>query len=1125
LLRRRFSLVLAFPQTATILIMKKILFFCLFVFFISDAFATHIIGGEMRYEYIGPGSLPNTKQYRCRLLLFRGPTGAGLATQYIVGVFNNDNGFKVTGTGPNSNWAANEDFSGVLSVPIIISPCIEFPPVLNYTYKTYSFVIDLPDNNNGYTVTFQTYSRQGSSNIQIDQGATYSCSIPGLNQIPNPQFDNSPVFSLPVSVICENSNFTLDYSAVDPDGDSLVYSFCNAYNGGAANSGAFDNPAPPPYGSVNYTIPYNAIRPMGNAVTINPNTGIISGISPAAGKYVVCVCISVYRNNVLISIQRKDLVVEVSGCIPLSANPDFNSVTCSGFTVTLTQSSTGNPDTYFWDFGDPLSGPLNFSTFANPVHTFTDTGVFNVKLVVTKSGVCSDSIIKPIGVYPEFFPGFINAAQLCVNTPIQFTDTSYFRYGNVIAWNWDFGDPLSGPLNTSGISNPLHTFATANTYPVKLVVTNNKGCIDSITKNIIINNNPLLSLLSADSTYCGLDSLSLNASGTGSFNWTPNTNIIGANTATPRVFPTVPTRYVATLTDGIGCFSKDSILVTPAFDLTNSMTASAINICEEDTIVLKGFTNKTNNIIWQWSPIGTVQSPAIDTTRAYPTVTTNYILTTRWGSNCVATANQNIVVKPLAIPDAGPDAALCNGQATIQLNASGGDTYQWTPTAGLSNPNIPNPVASPNTTTTYTVAVGVTGCSKTRADSMVLTVRTLPTISTTNDTLICFIDTLQINSTGTGNFVWTPNYMISNTTIANPLVSPDVPTTYYVRLTDNFGCYRDDSIYIDVRTSVSLNAGGDTTICQTDTIRLNPVSDGLYYQWTPSTYLDVANIKNPLATPLTDITYTVVSSIGKCSNTDNITFTVVPYPRPNAGADLTICSGFSTQLNASGGSSYAWSPATFLNNTLIPNPTSVNPTANIQYIVTVRDVLGCPKPVKDTVWVYVAPPVVANAGPSDTTVVLGQPLQLHATGGDSYDWSPPLWLNNPTIQNPIALPQDDITYRVTATTTLGCIGTDIINIKLYKVDPDLYVPKAFSPNGDGNNETLRPILLGMRDLHYFKVFNRIGQMVFSTSTKDHGWDGTFNGKAQDPGTYVWLAEGINYKGELRQKKGTSVLIR
>ena len=87
------------------------------------------------------------------------------------------------------------------------------------------------------------------------------------------------------------------------------------------------------------------------------------------------------------------------------------------------------------------------------------------------------------------------------------------------------------------------------------------------------------------------------------------------------------------------------------------------------------------------------------------------------------------------------------------------------------------------------------------------------------------------------------------------------------------------------------------------------------------------------------------------------------------------------------------------------------------------------------------------------------------------------------------------------------------------------MPNAFTPNGDTKNEVLRPILLGMRTLHFFRVYNRNGQLIFSTTQKNDGWDGTFKGNPQDAGTYVWMAEGINYRGELKQKKGTSILIR
>ena len=1105
--------------------MKKVLCSFLLIFLFAEVHATHIIGGEMRYEYLGPGAAPNSKLYRIRILLMKGdsPTGAALAAQYIIGIFNNDDGTKVNGPAVNNNWAAVEDFVNPLPVPIIISPCIQPPPVLPYVYKTYSFVVELTDNQFGYTLAYQTYSRQDSRNIVNNQGATYTCVIPGLNVLPNPQTDNSPAYKLPISAICENSPFTLDFSATDTQGDSLVYNFCDAYNGGLAGNAAFDDPAPPPYGSVTYIAPYTGSSPMGSQVTINPSTGIISGIAPAAGKYVICVCASVYRNGVLITVHRKDLIVAVNACVPLTANPNFTPITCDGFTVNFEDNSAGNPDAWLWDFGDPASGANNTANTPNPTHTFSDTGVFYVKLKVSVLGQCVDSIIRPVRVYPMFLPGFLNTTP-CVNRPVQFTDTSYTTYGVISSWRWDFGDPAT-LADTSHLQNPVYTYALPGTYNVELRVTNSKGCDKTYTWPVTVFGNPPLSVFPGDSVYCGLDTLQLNGVGTGTFAWTPPISIIGANTATPQVFPAITTWYHAKLTDANGCFTNDSLKVIPKFDLTNAI-AGPITICEEDTVVLRGTANYSSNITWQWTPSATVESPANDTTRVYPTTNTTYTLRTKWGNNCIATKTHTINVTALARPNAGPDAFVCSsGQTSVQLNATGGLTYSWSPTTGLSNPNIPNPIASPTVPTNYVVAVGVAGCPRLRTDTVFVDVGAVPAINTLNDTLICTIDTLQLSTSGTGNFVWSPNYMISNTTVASPLVSPDVPTWYYVNLTDAIGCKNRDSVFVDVKPGVALNAGPDTTICQTDGIYLNPVSDGLYYQWTPATYLSSSTVKNPLAAPLATTTYRVRSSIGKCFSEDDITIKVVPYPVAQAGPDNYICSGFSAQLQATGGSIYAWSPASFLNNRLIPNPVSVRPTASIQYIVTVRDTLGCPKPVKDTVWVRVYPRVNADAGPRDTSVVKGQPLFLNATGGSTYLWSPATWLNNPTIHNPVSLPQNDIQYFVTVTTAEGCVGRDSILVHLFDMTEDIYVPNAFTPNNDGTNDVLRPILIGMKDLTYFRVYNRWGELMFATSEKGKGWDGRYKGKPQDPAAFVWEAEAVTYKGVIRKKKGSAVLVR
>jgi gliding motility-associated-like protein len=428
----------------------------------------------------------------------------------------------------------------------------------------------------------------------------------------------------------------------------------------------------------------------------------------------------------------------------------------------------------------------------------------------------------------------------------------------------------------------------------------------------------------------------------------------------------------------------------------------------------------------------------------------------------------------------------------------------------------------------YTVNL-IVGSSKGCIDTIPKTITILaqPPLDIVADTLICSIDTLQLNAVGTGTFLWSPNYNINNVNIANPLVWPAVTTTYSVKLTDAFGCQGSKPVTVRVVDSVTQFKGPDTTICKTDPVILQLTSDALHFVWTESpagNTLNNASIKNPTARPLVTTSYHVVGNIGKCIAEHDIKITPIPYPPANAGPDLPICFGNSAQLLATGGSIYSWTPSAFLTATNIPNPQSVKPTDNVKYTVTVRDVLGCPKPVKATVTVFVAK-IKANAGPRDTSVVLDQPLQLNASGSLNYSWTPTTWLDNPGISNPIALPKTDIEYVVKVSDNAGCFSTDSIYVHLYKLKANLLVPNAFTPNGDDKNPIFKPIPIGMKSVDIFRVYNRWGQMLYSGSGNSAGWDGRFAGKAQEAGTYVWYAEGVDYLNNKLKRKGTVILIR
>ncbi|MEO8403813.1 MAG: PKD domain-containing protein [Chitinophagaceae bacterium] len=166
---------------------------------------------------------------------------------------------------------------------------------------------------------------------------------------------------------------------------------------------------------------------------------------------------------------------------------------------------------------------------------------------------------------------------------------------------------------------------------------------------------------------------------------------------------------------------------------------------------------------------------------------------------------------------------------------------------------------------------------------------------------------------------------------------------------------------------------------------------------------------------------------------------------------------------------------------------------------------------------------VANAG-NDTMIVNNKSFQLHGTGGSVYNWSPPTGINDPSIADPVISISDDAAYTLTVTTAEGCIDEDDIKITVFK-GSNIYVPNAFTPDGNGLNETLAPYYIGIKKLSYFNVFNRWGQAIFTTQNVTRGWDGTINGVKQATGVYVWQLKAVDYVGKVYQLNGTFTLIR
>ncbi len=346
---------------------------------------------------------------------------------------------------------------------------------------------------------------------------------------------------------------------------------------------------------------------------------------------------------------------------------------------------------------------------------------------------------------------------------------------------------------------------------------------------------------------------------------------------------------------------------------------------------------------------------------------------------------------------------------------------------------------------------------------------------------------------------------------------------------DAYHCIAQLTIIVPLSIDLYVTMPNDTTICQGTKANLQPLSNATTFAWTPATGLSNAAILDPVATPTTTTTYTLSDTLGVCHTSGTVTVNVLPAPIPLAVSPVGTCYGKSVELQGSGGASYLWSPATYLSNPEQQDPIMVNPHSSVTYELTVVGANGCTSLESAKVVVNVVPPLKVFAG-DDTSVVVGQTVPLNAldvngVGFTQYAWTPASGLSNAGVENPTAVVSETITYTVTATAPDGCQGVDSMTIKAFTSQADIFVPNAFTPNNDGHNDLLRAIPIGITQFKYFTVYNRWGQPVFTTTNASVGWDGTLSGNTLPPGTFVWVAAGVDYTGRLVQRKGVVILIR
>ncbi|WP_461449130.1 gliding motility-associated C-terminal domain-containing protein [Mucilaginibacter sp.] len=308
--------------------------------------------------------------------------------------------------------------------------------------------------------------------------------------------------------------------------------------------------------------------------------------------------------------------------------------------------------------------------------------------------------------------------------------------------------------------------------------------------------------------------------------------------------------------------------------------------------------------------------------------------------------------------------------------------------------------------------------------------------------------------------------------------------------------------------------------CVGDTVILS-ASGGTSYQWSgPNLPVTTSNpvVINGISQAGAG-TYTVVAyNQYDCSSTTSAQITVNPVPVATASGSTTICAGESTRLMATGGTAYLWSPGETLSDSTIANPVAT-PADTTVYRVKVSNASGCF--TMQNVTVNILRKAIANAG-SNKVIFEGQSVRLSASEkyGNLFYWTPTTGLNDPTLLNPIASPDNDITYTLHVTSTTNCgIDSSSVFIKVYK---KITIPNTFSPNGDGINDYWEIDALITYPQSILQVFDRYGQQVFRSEGYSTPWDGRYNGQPVPAGTYYYV---LDLKNNTPKVSGWVLVVR
>ncbi|MFM8771794.1 MAG: hypothetical protein ACKOE4_07230 [Candidatus Kapaibacterium sp.] len=460
--------------------------------------------------------------------------------------------------------------------------------------------------------------------------------------------------------------------------------------------------------------------------------------------------------------------------------------------------------------------------------------------------------------------------------------------------------------------------------------------------------------------------------------------------------------------------------VITVLERPNLIVDSTLVACPDEPLDLSA----SGADMYEWMPAAQLRNPTSPRPTALVRSTTLFTVIGTSATGCKDTATVLVRVPSFS---AGADVTICSG-ASAQLRASGGISYLWSPSTGLSDTTADAPTARPKSTTTYTVTVRTGSC--TLRDTITVTVLDSLGVRIQGASTACQGDTILLTSSAGTVFQWDGPGVLDPKLVTTRVVVGSSPSRIRLRAASG-GCTAADSIDLQPLAPPVLRVSPAVQVCSGERTLLSANAGTSALYWSPAVGLDVDTGAVVIASPKVSTVYvvTAVNELG-CTSRDTIRVTVSPTPIINAGADLSICAGSGKRLLASGsGADFQWTPGDGLSDPQSLTPIA-SPTVTTTYVLRSR-IGDCED--HDTVTVYVSRLQVRLVG--DTAACRGQVVQLRASGAWKYRWYPTTGLTDSTSAVQSITADTSITYTVTGVDGLGCTMTQMHHVTVRDTVP------------------------------------------------------------------------------------------